>query len=135
MTKFDFGIDTFKVFRGPENKTFIACTMNVYPGMSPTETLAADKAKEEGGSGMVFDQLLVRHWDTWNCYEKRSHVFVAPLNIGSSGLFDQPKDDEKHQLIDLMAGLHTDCPGKPFGGAEDYDVHPEAKDSHCVPCF
>lgn len=70
----------------------------------------------------VFDSLMVRHWDTWNCYEKRNHVFVTPLTVSSCGcLVVSPASP----LTDLMADLAADCPPKPFGGAEEYQPAPE----------
>ena len=88
----------------------MACTISVYPGKSLSETVATDKAKEKEGSGMVFDQLMVRHWDTWNCYEKRNHVFVCELSITSDGLLELPVGNPDKQLVDLMAGLHFRLP-------------------------
>ena len=32
VTRFDFSVETFKVFLGPEEKVFMACTISVYPG-------------------------------------------------------------------------------------------------------
>jgi dipeptidyl aminopeptidase/acylaminoacyl peptidase len=123
-------IETFKIFLGPENQIHLACTIGVYPDKTIAESAEIDKAKEDEGSGMVFDQLMVRHWDTWNCYEKRNHIFVAPLRVTDNGLLELPssKDDPKHALMDLMFGLHTDCHSKPFGGAEDYDIHPDGSE-------
>ena len=69
----------------------------------------------------VFDSLMVRHWDTWNCYEKRNHVFLIALNVSSSGHFETGNN----KLLDLMEGMSTDCPPKPFGGAEEYEPSPE----------
>lgn len=69
----------------------------------------------------VFDSLMVRHWDTWNCYEKRNHVFVTPLTVSSSGHLEA----SSNTLSDLMSGLASDCPPKPFGGAEEYEPSPE----------
>jgi hypothetical protein len=69
----------------------------------------------------LFDSLMVRHWDTWNCYEKRNHVFVTPLTLSPSGHFQASNST----LSDLMRGLSSDCPPKPFGGAEEYQPSPE----------
>jgi hypothetical protein len=69
----------------------------------------------------VFDSLMVRHWDTWDCYDKRNHVFVAPLTVSPSGSLEA----STLTLSDLMGGLATDCPPKPFGGAEEYETSPE----------
>ena len=45
-----------------------------------------------------------------------------------------PKETLNTSWVDLMAGLHTDCPGKPFGGTEDYDVHPEGSEIAIACC-
>lgn len=63
---------------------------------------------------------MVRHWDTWNCYSKRNHLFLCPLHVSPDGSLLADTDD----LIDVMKGLETDCPPKPFGGAEEYNVSP-----------
>ena len=128
VTSFPLSLDTFKVFTGPGDIIYLACSMSVYPDKSPEETTAIDKGREENeGSGMVFDQLLVRHWDTWNCYEKRNHLFIARLNVASSGLLEL-RVEAQREATDLMFGLHTDCPSKPFGGGEDYAISPDGKE-------
>lgn len=66
---------------------------------------------------------MVRHWDTWNCYAKRNHLFLCPLNVSPEASLSANTDD----LIDIMLGLHSDCPVKPFGGAEEYNVCPDGR--------
>jgi dipeptidyl aminopeptidase/acylaminoacyl peptidase len=61
----------------------------------------------------VFDDLMIRHWDTWE-EGAFDHVFVSPLNNGIAT-----------SEIDIMAGEPYDCPQKPFGGDEDYIFGPE----------
>ena len=71
----------------------------------------------------VFDSLLVRHWDTWNCYSKRNHLFLCPLQVTAEGNLSAQTDD----LVDLMLGLEADCPPKPFGGSEEFSVSPDGQ--------
>lgn len=59
---------------------------------------------------MIFDQLNIRHWDTWETGE-HNHVFVESLDGSKS--------------IDIMKGEPYDTPTKPFGGSEDYTWSPE----------
>lgn len=66
---------------------------------------------------------MLRHWDTWNCYSKRNHVFLCPLSIGSEGYFEVQSNEAR----DLMFGLETDCPVRPFGGAEEYSMSPDGR--------
>ena len=61
------------------------------------------------GSGRVYDQLFVRHWDTWAEPGVRSRIYSFPIENG--------------RLIGmgvrLTGELVGDTPSKPFGGGEE----------------
>jgi len=61
----------------------------------------------------VFDDLMIRHWDTWE-EGAFDHVMLTTLVNGSA-----------ESEIDLMQGEPYDCPQKPFGGDEDYIFGPD----------
>jgi len=92
----------------------IAFSMEVVAGCKELkcsrERLAAPKGSEP--SGMLFDQLFIRHWDTWN--RSRSHLFTA--RIRTDGTIDEPVD---------VSRLDADVPSKPFGDEADYDFSPD----------
>jgi dipeptidyl aminopeptidase/acylaminoacyl peptidase len=69
---------------------------------------------ESQPSGMLFDQLFVRHWDTWN--RSRSHLFTA--RIRADGTAEEPVD---------VSRLNADVPSKPFGDEADYDFSPDGR--------
>lgn len=64
-------------------------------------------------SGLLYDRLFVRHWDTWKD-GRRSHLFVLPI----SGQGDP---------TDVSHGLDGDVPSKPFGGSEEFTFTADGK--------
>jgi dipeptidyl aminopeptidase/acylaminoacyl peptidase len=76
-------------------------------------TAARQQRRDETAhTGMRYDALFARHWDTWKD-GRRSHVFVVPLAGG--------------EPVDLSAGMDADVPSRPFGGAEELAFSPDGK--------
>lgn len=108
VTKEPLDLEGFDL--SPDGRTLLL-GMAVFPGKSPAETKAAlDDTEKSKASGMLFDRLFVRHWDTWS-NGTRNHLFAFPLPSGPA--------------VDLMKGMDADCPTKPFGGMEDAAVSPD----------
>ena len=108
VTNGPLDVESFEV--SPDGKLLLL-GMAVFPGKSPAETkrLLDEKGKAKA-SGMLFDRLFVRHWDTWSD-GTRNHLFAFPLPGGPAK--------------DLMPQMDADCPTKPFGGMEDAAVSPD----------
>ena len=76
----------------------------------------AKRLKEKKDSpvkAMLFDKLLIRHWDTWKD-GRRNHLFVMTLK------------DMKPR--DLMPGMDQDCPTIPWGGGDEVAWSPDSKE-------
>nr|KAJ3419467.1 hypothetical protein HK105_006912 [Polyrhizophydium stewartii] len=87
-----------------------------------TSTVPLAPRPKSGSSGVVYDSLFVRHWDTYIDPNTRSHLFVADLIV----------DPVTHKvrlganITDLFAetpDLETPIP--PFGSSSDYSFSPD----------
>ena len=71
-----------------------------------------DKTKSKA-SGMLFDKLFIRHWDTWSD-GRRSQLFIADVSGATLGA---PRL--------LSRGIDGDIPSKPFGDDSEYAFSPD----------
>ena len=72
---------------------------------------------EGRGSGRVYDQAFVRHWDSWVEPGVRSRLFSFPMADG------RPQGGGTALAPDLVG----DSPSKPFGGAEEIAWSPDGR--------
>ncbi|MEM9593843.1 MAG: S9 family peptidase [Acidobacteriota bacterium] len=96
----------------------LAVSLEVFPDCDDLACTVDRLAAKDGEkhSGMVYDRLFVRHWDTWKD-GRRSHLFALPLN--RAGVGGEP--------VDVTAGLDADVPSKPFGGFEEITFTPDGE--------
>ena len=92
----------------------LAFAAEVYPGKTPAETAAIDKAKaDEKSKARVYDDLMIRHWASWD-EGKRSHLFLCDAATG--------------EATDLTPTLKVNTPPGPFGGSSDYCFAPDGQE-------
>ncbi len=77
------------------------------PGAPSLEPAMVKKDPNAGGA-RTYDQLFVRHWDTW-ADGSRSQLFVLPLT----------PDGAAGNGVAIGGQLIGDTPSKPFGGGEE----------------
>ena len=116
VTRLPVDVDGYKLF--PDGKRLVVA-LDVWPDAKTlADSLKRDEAKAKARSkARIYDQLLFRHWDTWED-GKHSHLFVwTPPELGGKA------DDAR----DLTPGQTTDSPTRPFGGMDEVDISPDGK--------
>jgi acylaminoacyl-peptidase len=88
----------------------------------PGDTLActAERMEARGKTkrtGLVHDQLFVRHWDEWT-NGTRNHLFALALDA---------RGQAAGAPVPLTRGLDGDVPSRPFGDEADYVFTPDGR--------
>jgi dipeptidyl aminopeptidase/acylaminoacyl peptidase len=102
----------------------LAITLEVFPDC---DTLACTgdrlaERKKSKKTGQVYDQLFVRHWDTWKD-GTRAMLYTVTLEHqadGESGL-------RAGEPVRVSGAINGEVPHKPFGGEDDYVFTPDGE--------
>jgi dipeptidyl aminopeptidase/acylaminoacyl peptidase len=102
-------VDVGGVLPFPDGKRLLLA-LEVYPDAPTLDESARrlDAAAKSKVKVRAYEQLPIRHWDTWD-EGTRSHLFVF-------------REDAAGDPVDLMKGLPFDAPTKPFGGVEEIAI-------------
>ena len=116
VTDYPLDVGSFEI--APDGRS-IAVTFDVFDDCAD---LACTKARfdEQGkkkSSGVVYEELFVRHWDTW-ANGTRSQLFVADLDA---------KGKAEANPVRISKGVLGDVPSKPFGDDSEYAFAPDGK--------
>lgn len=116
LTAFARGITSYRV--SPDGRR-VAFSVDTFADCGADFACTQDRLdhQDEGPTtGVVYDNLFIRHWDSWKD-GRRSRLFVADLNPGRS----------VRKATAISQSLDGDIPAKPFGGADDYAWSPDGK--------
>ncbi|MEG3192258.1 S9 family peptidase [Lysobacter sp. D1-1-M9] len=119
LTGFALDIGTWQLSPGGSRIAFSADTYRDCGADFACTQARLGESEESHASGVVYDQLFIRHWDTWSD-GRRNRLFVAELPQGEEAT---PVDD----AVAVSRALEGDVPSKPFGGAEDYTWAPDGQ--------
>ena len=75
-----------------------------------------EEKKKNPETGMAYEKLFMRHWDTWKDGTRSQLFSVALLDAKASG-----------PVAHVSKGLTGDTPSKPFGGREEITFSPDGK--------
>ncbi|GAB5588022.1 Dipeptidyl-peptidase 5 [Umbelopsis nana] len=95
---------------------------SVYDDGDLESVKAKDESAEKKDSGMVYDGLPVRLWNTYlPPKDKKNNIFVVPVT------FDGAKYIVNGAPINLLKGTGMEAPHPMYGDADDYDFSPDGK--------
>jgi dipeptidyl aminopeptidase/acylaminoacyl peptidase len=116
VTDLPLDVDNFRVSPTGER---IALSMAVFrdcADLACTKARMDAKAKDKA-TGMVYDRLFVRHWDTW-ADGRNAVLYSLPLDASGKA---------SGTPTSLSGTLDGDVPSKPFGDREEYRFSPDGK--------
>ena len=119
-THYPLDIGSFKV--SPDGRR-LAVSMEVFPDCGADIDCTVkrlEQRKQARSSGVIHDQLFVRHWDTWQD-GRHSRLFVTAPSTG--------KNPPTTFLVDSAIGSFGpgNVPSKPFGGNDEYAWSPDGQ--------
>jgi len=94
----------------------IAVSMDVFPDCASLACSAERFDAKPKASGMLYDKMFVRHWDTW---ANGSRAQLYTLSLDPAGKAGEP--------VPVSKGVDGDVPSKPFGGMEEVAFSPDGK--------
>ena len=74
-----------------------------------------DGKKTTHSTGRLYEGLYVRHWDSYDTQEQYA-LWYGKLSKGSNGKY------KLGQLSNALKGTGLECPIKPFGGTDNFDI-------------
>ncbi|WP_309601578.1 S9 family peptidase [Sphingomonas sp.] len=110
----DFGADIsgFKI-SADRSRVLVWADTKDCPDLACAATTFAPKP---AGSARIYDELFVRHWDTWAEPGTKSRIYAFPMVAGKLG-----------KEVRVTGTLVGDTPSKPFGGGEEIDISGDGK--------
>lgn len=115
LSNFDLDIGAYKL--SPDGKS-IALSFEVFndcADLACTKKRIDEKASNKA-SGLIYDKLFIRHWDTW-ADGRRNQLYVAPITASHVGA-----------PVKVSRGIDGDVPSKPFGDASEFAWSPDSKE-------
>ena len=116
VTDLPLDVDNFRLAPTGDRIAFSMAVFRDCADLACTKSRMDARAKDKA-SGMVYDRLFVRHWDTW-ADGRNAVLYSAPLD--ASGKVNGAP-------VSLSGSLDGDVPSKPFGDREEYRFSPDGK--------
>ncbi len=114
VTRLPLDVQAFRIT--PDGRSIVVA-LEVFPDCPTLQCTQQRLTKgSHSPSGVVYNRLFVRHWDTWED-GTRNHLFVLPIHNGSAS----------GTAVSLMRDFDGDSPSKPFGGDEDFAIAPDSR--------
>ncbi|KAK9760552.1 Dipeptidyl-peptidase 5, partial [Basidiobolus ranarum] len=117
----NFTVDIGNVKYNPKANLF-AFSTGVYADGNIEKAVHIDQENSlRTDTGLVYDNLFVRHWDHF-VTAKKQNIFTVKLSKkgGKYGVEGKP--------VNVMAKANLESPTDPFGDAGDYDISPDGKE-------
>src|SRR3546814_901502 len=123
LTAFPVGVDGFRLSPDGSRVAFSAgafpdCKAGAEQGVLACTKAKLDEAEKSKATGMVFDRMFIRHWDTWSD-GRMNRVFVADLPAAQATAVGD--------ATLVGADVPGDVPSKPFGDSSEYAWAPDGK--------
>lgn len=116
VTGYPLDVGSYKI--APDGKT-LAFSLEVFndcEDLACTEKRLSEREASKV-SGVLYERLFVRHWDTW-ADGRRNQLFTAAIDAQGKAAAEPVK---------VSRDIDGDVPSKPFGGADEYTWSPDGK--------
>jgi len=114
LTKFSTDINNF-LYNEKSNRLLFSAQSFLNGTMVDDETYV-EHEENQHTTGMVYDKLFIRHWDTFLRPAVREQLFVVDFE-NKDGKFSL-----KNEPVNIMKGKEMETPVAPFGDASDFAI-------------